>query len=385
MQRVILFVLISLLSLYAYAGNNELEYVHRVFQAKYVYKDGADRLDSVFSAVIKRELSKQCPNTVLKQTSDYSSDLWDEALALCPAVAGGDILNVIRQGFAEFDPDIELDEPLKFSGEFGGLGLVLNSKNGKPVIIEILKSSPLYGSELTEGTVIESVDGVKADSSDKAADMLRGKVGAAVTLTDDKGRSYTAKRVPIFDSSVEMNRYEKDILYIRVRKFSENSAEKIREILKAYPNRKGVVLDMSANQGGLITEMFAAEGLFTQRQPVADMVKKTDMTQYKIASAGGIKESVVVYADKMTAAGGAMLVMLMKREGAKVIGSETDKIRPVRTAFTLLSNKPVNTKIVLPIAELYYEDTKISGETVKPDIKADSREQAYEKAAGIFK
>lgn len=295
------------------------------------------------------------------------------------------ILEIIRRGFAAFDTDIELSEPSTVSGEFGGLGLVLGSKNGKPVIIEILKSSPLYGSKLTEGTVIESVDGVKADSNDKAADMLRGRVGTAVTLTDDKNRSYTAKRVPIFDISVEMNRYENEILYIRVRRFSENSAEKIRGILNAYPNRKGVVLDMSANQGGLITEIFATVGLFTQMQPVSGMVKKADMTRYAIASAGGIKEPVVVYADKMTAAGGAMFVMLMKREGAKVIGSETDRIRPVRTAVTLLSNKPVNTDIILPIAEIFYEDTKISGGTVKPDVAAADRKEAYDKVAGLFK
>lgn len=206
-----------------------------------------------------------------------------------------------------FDPHTEYfipKEKKKFdqamSGQFEGIGAVLQQKDGLLKISEIIVGSPSYKQgELKAGDEILKVAQGSAEpvdianlEMDEAVELIKGKKGTEVRLTVKKPDG-TVKIISIIRGIVEMKdtfaksaliNNKKKIGYIYLSSFYTNfnrsdpssahycSKDVRAEIEKLKKeNIKSLILDLRDNGGGSLQEVIEMAGLFFPKGPVVQV------------------------------------------------------------------------------------------------------------------
>jgi len=162
---------------------------------------------------------------------------------------------------------------IQTNGEFGGLGIVVGMKNGVLTIISPIDDTPAFKAGLKAEDVILMIN-KKATidmSLDEAVNLMRGKPGTKITLTivrkGKKPFKVTITRAIIKIKSVK----EKDIkgypqiAYIRISSFDKNVVPSLKKILKKIKNKKGIIIDLRNNPGGLLNQAVGTLDLFIDK------------------------------------------------------------------------------------------------------------------------
>ena len=86
---------------------------------------------------------------------------------------------------AYMSPEIYHEMQLEFDGEYGGIGIVITTRNDKLTIVSPFKETPGSKAGLKAGDVISHINGKPTSemSQKKAVDIMRGKPGSEVMLT----------------------------------------------------------------------------------------------------------------------------------------------------------------------------------------------------------
>jgi len=148
-------------------------------------------------------------------------------------------------------------------GVFGGIGIVVTSKNNVLEVVSPMEDTPGFKAGIHAGDIIMEIDGQTTRSMDlsECVKMMKGPPGSKVSLkiyrrSDDSTKKVTVERAVIEVSPVKGARIIRDgIGYIRIIQFSEPAAEKLDEAvgkLKAE-GMKALILDLRGNPGGLLT------------------------------------------------------------------------------------------------------------------------------------
>jgi len=147
------------------------------------------------------------------------------------------------------------------SGEFGGIGAEIGSRNGFLTVIAPLKDSPAEQSGLRAGDIITSVDGIEVEGMtvDDAIGNIRGLIGTNVILTvvrvasDTDPFDITITRenitVPTIDTELR-----DDVFIISLYNFNQSSENLFRDALVEFKNSgsQQLVLDLRNNPGGFL-------------------------------------------------------------------------------------------------------------------------------------
>ena len=161
------------------------------------------------------------------------------------------------------EADIE-DYRFMTTHEYGGIGALIGTRDGKVMITEPYENSPATKAGLEAGDVIIEVEGVKAEgknTSDLSA-MLKGESGTEVKVTvyraaTDEEVTTTIVREKIkLDDVPYCGMIDDEIGYINLRSFTQTAS---RDVKRAFEDLKGqgmekVILDLRGNGGGLLHE-----------------------------------------------------------------------------------------------------------------------------------
>lgn len=170
--------------------------------------------------------------------------------------------------------DSELYENIKndTSGEFGGIGIVLGFKDGILSVIAPMEGTPAFRAGILAGDRIASINGKSTDSLNMhdAIRLLRGPentpVTLAVTRADEKEPiEFKLVREQIKIASVKGTRMlDRDIGYIRITQFTENTEPELRKALDQLPQKdlRALILDLRNNPGGLLTAAIGVSQIF---------------------------------------------------------------------------------------------------------------------------
>ena len=190
--------------------------------------------------------------------------------------------------FLEAKDNREFEEDL--TGEFGGIGIQVETRDGRAVVIAPMEGTPGARAGILRGDVIASIDGKPVDNSptmDRIVDQLRGKPKTKVAIgiyrpSTEKHIDLTITREVIRIESVHDARVLDDgVGYIQLTEFSEHTGEQFGKALDGLlkDGITSLVIDLRNNPGGLldaaveVAEPFFKKGeliVYTQGRKPAD-------------------------------------------------------------------------------------------------------------------
>ena len=243
------------------------------------------------------------------------------------------------------DPYTRFLQPKEFSeetqsikGSLKGIGTQIGIRDGNLVIIAPLEDSPAERAGLLADDQILEINGesTKGINIDVAADKIRGEKGTTVTLLIQRkgvpNKLYSIIRDEIEVKSVstkppfESTVIPDDIQYIRLSSFiSKNAASEIETILNSSNNKKGLILDLRSNPGGLLTNAIYISDMLLKGGVIVstvdrDRYKSTTRARYSQVT----QKPVVVLINKGSASASEILSGALKdNHRATIVGEQS--------------------------------------------------------------
>jgi carboxyl-terminal processing protease len=250
--------------------------------------------------------------------------------------------------FLTTDAYRELREEM--DGKFGGIGVQVERRAGKVVVIAPVADGPGERAGVLRGDQIVKVDGQSLErlGMDKVVERLRGKPGSKVNLSlfrSSKQQSIevTLTREVIRVESIREARVLEDgIGYIQLIQFSERTETEFAAALKRLraDGVRALVLDLRNNPGGLLDAAVAvAEPFFKPGELIVYTQGRTAASREDFRagrSAGGLDLPLAVLVNAGTASAAEIVAGALKDTArAVVVGERTFGKGSVQTVFRL--------------------------------------------------
>ena len=265
------------------------------------------------------------------------------------------------------------------SGEFGGLGIVVGMKKGVLTVISPIDDTPAYRAGIKAGDIILKInDKATIDMSlDEAVNLMRGKPGTKITLTivrkGQKPFEVTITRGIIKIKSVkakDLKNYP-DIKYVRISSFDKNVVPSLKKVLQNLKKegKKGIVIDLRNNPGGLLNQAVGTLDLFIDHGVLVSQkgrIKSENQTFYA-HSIGTYKNIPIVVLVNGGSASASEIVSggLQDHRRAVIVGEKTFGKGSVQAILPVNKDEALR----LTVARYYLPSGRtIQAKGVTPDI-----------------
>lgn len=160
------------------------------------------------------------------------------------------------------------------TGQYGGIGAVIRSRDNRVVIAEPYEGFPAYRAGLLPGDVISEVNGRTVDgrNEDEVRSLLQGQPGTTVTLTivrDGEQRMVDLEREVVrIDNIPYYGMLDDHTAYIKLTGFTQRAGREVRSAFNALNGQhdvRGVILDLRDNGGGLLHEAVNITNIFIEK------------------------------------------------------------------------------------------------------------------------
>lgn len=234
---------------------------------------------------------------------DYVEEVSEEKL-IEAAVNG--MLTSLDPHSGYLNPKNFRDMQVQTRGEFGGLGIEVTMENGLVKVVSPIDDTPAYRAGLKPGDLITHLDNepIQGLSLSEAVEKMRGKAGSRLRLTirrnSNKPFDVTLTRAVIKIRSVRARMEGKDIAYLRITTFSEQTAMGVNKALnglrkQAGKELKGVIIDLRNNPGGLLDQSVKVSDAFlNQGEIVSTRSRRPEAGQRFNAKAGDIANGLPI-------------------------------------------------------------------------------------------
>ncbi len=206
---------------------------------------------------------------------EYVDDV-DQAEIMDSAING--VLQSLDPYSAYMSPELFKEMQTDTKGEFGGLGIEIGMESGVVKVISPIDDTPAAKAGIKAGDYIVKIgeEQVQGKSLLEAVKLMRGPVGTSIELTIRRKNIKKPLKFTIIRKIIEVQSVssktlgkEKNLGYIRLKSFNENSDKQFLKTVKEFERKtkiKGYVLDLRNNPGGLlaqainITDFFLNDG-----------------------------------------------------------------------------------------------------------------------------
>ena len=213
---------------------------------------------------------------VLENIKNEYVDEVDQSEIMDSAING--VLQSLDPYSAYMSPELFKEMQTDTRGEFGGLGIEIGMEAGVVKVISPIDDTPAAKAGIKAGDYIVKIgkEQVQGKSLLEAVKLMRGPVGTSIDLTIRRKNvkkplefKIVRKIIEVKSVSSEVIGKEKNLGYIRLKSFNENSDKQFLKSVKEFEKRfkiKGYVLDLRNNPGGLlaqainITDFFLDDG-----------------------------------------------------------------------------------------------------------------------------
>lgn len=284
------------------------------------------------------------------------------------------------------DPKEFAEETNSIKGSLKGIGIQIGVKDGKLMVIAPIEDTPAERAGLVAEDEILEIDGISAKgiTVDKAADKIRGKEGTQVTLLikrkDSPPKAYTITRAEIEVKSISLKmpietKLPEDMAYVKLSSFiSRNAAKEFEDILNANRDKKGFIVDLRSNPGGLLTNAIYISDMFIDGGTIVSTVDRDGYKETQRATRGVVtKKPVVVLINKGSASASEILSGALKDNGrAVIIGEQSFGKGLVQEINRLPQEAGINITIQKYLTP---NGTDINKKGITPDVVVELTEQ----------
>ncbi len=198
-----------------------------------------------------------------KIKKDYVDEVNDSKM-IDSAING--VLQSLDPYSAYMSPELFKEMQTDTRGEFGGLGIEIGMEAGVVKVISPIDDTPAAKAGIKSGDYIVKIDNIQVQGKSlmEAVKLMRGPVDTAIELTIRRKNIKKPIKIKITRQIIEVKSVSSKILgdkknlgYIRLKSFNENSDKQFNQIIREYEKSNkidGYILDLRNNPGGLLTQ-----------------------------------------------------------------------------------------------------------------------------------
>tara|TARA_E500000178_G_scaffold220798_1_gene217877 strand:+ start:777 stop:1913 length:1137 start_codon:yes stop_codon:yes gene_type:complete len=315
---------------------------------------------------------------VLEKINREYVDEINQSKSMDSAING--LLQSLDPYSAYMSPEVFNEMQTETSGEFGGLGIEVSMESGVVKVISPIDDTPASKAGIKAGDYIVKINDnqVQGKSLSEAVDLMRGPVGTGIDLTvrrrgEKKALSFYIVREVIQIQSVKADLLEKNIGYIRLTSFNENSSSQIKKEISKFEKNNNVqsyILDLRNNPGGLLSQAIKIADFFLDNgEIVSTKSRKTSENRKWFANQGDLTNGkiMIVLINYGSASASEIVAGALKdHKRAILLGENSFGKGSVQSIIPLKNDGAIR----LTIAKYYLPSGKsISEVGVSPDIE----------------
>jgi len=234
-------------------------------------------------------------------------------------------------------------------GEFKGVGIEIQMKLGRVVVVAPFDDSPAQRAGIRPGDIISKVGG--DDISDWPLQRViekigGGRTGSKITLTIQDPRSSKSREITLARASIKLHQVTwnrlpgTELAHLRLAAFDFGATRDLKKALKAIEgeNLKGIVFDLRNNPGGLLDEAIGVASQFLKQGNVLIARDARGQTDEVPVEEGGVAPQmpVVVLVNAGSASAAEIVAgALQDAQRASLLGETTFGTGTVLQQFRL--------------------------------------------------
>ena len=315
---------------------------------------------------------------VLEKINKEYVDEIDQSVSMDSAING--LLQSLDPYSSYMSPETFGEMQTETSGEFGGLGIEVGMESGVVKVISPIDDTPASKAGIKAGDYIVKINNIQVQgkSLSEAVDLMRGPVGSGIELTvrrrgEKKALTFNIIREVIQIKSVKADLLEKNIGYIRLTSFNENSGKQIKKEIEKFEkdiNVKSYILDLRNNPGGLLSQAIKISDFFLDNgEIVSTKSRKISENRKWFAKEGDIikGKTLLILINYGSASASEIVAGALKdHKRAILLGESSYGKGSVQSIIPLKNNGAIR----LTVAKYYLPSGKsISEVGVSPDIE----------------
>ena len=323
---------------------------------------------------------------VLEKIEDEYVDDVNQSEVMDAAING--VLQSLDPYSAYMSPEIFEEMQSETKGEFGGLGIEVSMEAGVVKVIAPIDGTPAANAGVKSGDYIVRINDeqVQGKTLMEAVNLMRGPVGTPIKITIRrkgvrKAKIFNIVREIIEIQSVSAEIIKKEVGYIRLRSFNQNSSSQLnKEISKLKKNKKlrGYILDLRNNPGGLLSQAIVISDYFLNDGEIVSTKGRKISESKRFFSKKGDKidgKPLIVLINNGSASASEIVAgALQDHKRAILLGVNTFGKGSVQSIIPLNNNGAIR----LTISKYYLPSGKsISEVGVPPDIKIEEETEEF--------
>ena len=323
---------------------------------------------------------------VLEKINKEYVDEINQSKSMDSAING--LLQSLDPYSSYMSPEIFKEMQTETSGKFGGLGIEVGMEAGVVKVISPIDDTPASRAGIKAGDYIVKINDtqVQGKSLSEAVDLMRGPVGSGIELTirrrgEKKALTYNIIREIIQIQSVKAELLEKNIGYIRLTSFNENSGKQIKKKIENFEkneNLKSYILDLRNNPGGLLSQAIRISDFFLDNgEIVSTKSRKASENRKWFAKKGDLinGKTLIVLINYGSASASEIVAGALKdHKRAILLGESSYGKGSVQSIIPLKNDGAIR----LTIAKYYLPSGKsISEIGVSPDIEVNEESENF--------
>lgn len=269
----------------------------------------------------------------------------------------------------------------EFQGSFEGIGIEIGmNENKQIVVISPIDDTPAQKAGLKTGDIILKVDDRSTEGMnlDQVSRLIRGPAGTKVKLTiqregEKSPIEITITRAVIRLLTVSSKLLDNDIGYIKIKAFREPTSNELNNALEQIlPRaRRGIILDLRNNPGGLLSSAIEVASFFIQKGTVLYAEDRNgNRDQYEvIPSLYKVRVPLVVLVNEGSASASEIVAgALQDYKRATLVGTKTFGKGLVQSVVQLADGSAISLTVqrwLTPKLRYIHKDG------IKPDIQID--------------
>ena len=325
---------------------------------------------------------------VLEKIDKEYIDEIDQADVMDSAING--VLQSLDPYSSYMSPELFRDMQTDTRGEFGGLGIEIGMEAGVVKVISPIDGTPADEAGIKAGDFIVKIDGeqVQGKTLMESVKLMRGPVGTSIKLTIRRKNVKKALEFEVERKIIEVKSVKakligkrKNIAYVRLKSFNENSDNQLIDNIKIFENKNnplGYVIDVRNNPGGLLAQAIRITDFFLDDGEIVSTKgrKRSETRKFFAKSGDGISgKPIIILINNGSASASEILAGALKDHKRAILVGETSYGKGSVQSIIPLKN---GGGMRLTISKYYLPSGKsISEVGVEPDIFVEEVESNF--------